>query len=382
MRLIHTADWHLGKVLRGVSLVEDQAHVLDQFIRCAVELRPDAIILAGDVFDRAIPPADAVGLLDETLTRLVTECRAPIVVISGNHDSAERLGFASRMLGPSGIHIVARLGPGQAPLGIATAAGVLSVHAFPYAEPAMARAAYGDESIHSHAAATRAQVAASLAHPGTAGVARIAVAHVFLSGGAESESERPLSVGGVASVPADTFSAFDYTALGHLHAPQSHDGGRIRYPGSLLRYSFADADGARGALLVELGGAGPPSAELIGMSPRRALRRLRGTLPELAAARAHDPAPEDYISAELTDDGIVVDAMGRLRELYPNALEVTFAPRGPGEMRPALAQEIRATPDRELFRRFVEASTGAPMSPEQEAAVKPLLDGALGGGPT
>ncbi len=380
MRLIHTADWHLGKLLRGVSLLDDQAHLLDQFVRCARESQPDAILLAGDVFDRMIPPADAVVLLDGLLARLVAECRAPIVIIPGNHDSAKRLGFGSALLASSGVHIAARMGPEVPPVRIATRSGPLHVHAIPYAEPAVARAAYADDGIHSHDAAVRAQVAASLAHDPTPDATRVAVAHVFLSGGAECESERPLSVGGVSTVPADAFRGFDYTALGHLHSPQAHNEGRIHYSGSLMRYSFGDSEGPRGVLVVELSPDRGPVAELMPLSLRRALRRLTGTLAELAAARLRDPSPEDYVSAELADEGIVVDAMGRVRELYPNALEVTFRPRGPESMRPARAEEVRTTPDRELVRRFVEASTGTAMTAPQEAAIAPILDKAFGTG--
>lgn len=376
MRFLHTADWHLGRVYHGVSLLEDQAHVLREFVRIATDLRPDAILLAGDIYDRSVPPAEAVRLLDEVLTELVAGLGIPVVMIAGNHDGPDRLAFGSGMLGRAGLTVCGPVTDRVAPLVLRDAHGDVAVYPLPYAEPALVRAAFGDDSLGDHNAALGAQLQAiRAAHP--AGMRSVVVAHAFVLGSSESESERPLSVGGTGAVGASLFDGFDYVALGHLHRPQQAGSDRIHYAGSLLKYSFAEADHSKSINLVELDATGQCTVTRIALAPRRDLRILEDTLEAIVAAAAADPGREDYVLARLTDSGALLDAMGKLRTVYPNALAIE-RPVLHGESEGRAAADHRRIRVEDLFSSFYTEMTGQPL----EAAAADLLarivaDGAL-----
>ena len=372
MRFLHSADWHLGRVYHGVSLLEDQAHVLQQFVRVAADTRPDAILLAGDLYDRSVPPAEAVRLLDLVLSELILELKIPVVMIAGNHDGPDRLAFGSGLLQRAGLTVRGPVEMEAAPLVLRDAHGEVAVYALPYAEPALVRSASGDDTIADHHAALAAQTAAvRAAH--VPGRRSVVVAHAFVQGGAESESERPLSVGGTGAVGAEVFAGFDYVALGHLHRPQAMAGGRIQYAGSLLKYSFAEADHAKSVNLVELDAEGRCSVERIALVPRRDLRILDGELAALVAAAATDPARDDYVLARLTDHGALLDAMGKLRSAYPNALAIerpTLIGDGPGRA----TDDHRRTRIQDLFASFHLEATGVALEPAAQAALDRVVD--------
>ena len=372
MRFLHSADWHLGRVYHGVSLLEDQAHVLQQFVRVAADTRPDAILLAGDLYDRSVPPAEAVRLLDLVLSELILELKIPVVMIAGNHDGPDRLAFGSGLLQRAGLTVRGPVEMEAAPLVLRDAHGEVAIYALPYAEPALVRSASGDDTIADHHAALAAQTAAvRAAH--VPGRRSVVVAHAFVQGGAESESERPLSVGGTGAVGAEVFAGFDYVALGHLHRPQAMAGGRIQYAGSLLKYSFAEADHAKSVNLVELDAEGCCSVERIALVPRRDLRILEGELAALVAAAATDPARDDYVLARLTDHGALLDAMGKLRSAYPNALAIerpTLTGDGPGRA----TADHRRTRIQDLFASFHEQTTGVALEPAAQAALDRVVD--------
>ena len=372
MRFLHSADWHLGRVYHGVSLLEDQAHVLQQFVRVAADTRPDAILLAGDLYDRSVPPAEAVRLLDLVLSELILELKIPVVMIAGNHDGPDRLAFGSGLLQRAGLTVRGPVEMEAAPLVLRDAHGEVAVYALPYAEPALVRSASGDDTIADHHAALAAQTAAvRAAH--VPGRRSVVVAHAFVQGGAESESERPLSVGGTGAVGAEVFAGFDYVALGHLHRPQAMAGGRIQYAGSLLKYSFAEADHAKSVNLVELDAEGRCSVERIALVPRRDLRILEGELAALVAAAATDPARDDYVLARLTDHGALLDAMGKLRSAYPNALAIerpTLIGDGPGRA----TDDHRRTRIQDLFASFHLEATGVALEPAAQAALDRVVD--------
>lgn len=313
MRLLHTADWHLGRSLCTRPLLEDQALILAQITAIARDSRPDLVVIAGDLYDRALPPSDAVRLLDETLCELVLGLGVRVVAIAGNHDSPDRIGFAARLLEQGGLVLHGLPAP-RAPVIVPDAHGTVAVHPVAYAEPASVRAALAVE-VHDHDAALRAQLAAL--ERGT-GRREIVVAHGFVTGGAESPSERPLSVGTAGRVQADAFAGFAYVALGHLHRPQALAAGRLRYAGAPLAYSFAEAGQAKSVALVEIDAAGGLRHELVPLTPRRAVRVVSGTLAELLVG----PRSEDYLRAELTDTGALLDPFGRLQERFPNLLEI------------------------------------------------------------
>lgn len=371
MRFLHTADWHLGRVYHGVSLLEDQAHVLQGFIRIAADTRPDAILIAGDVFDRSVPPAEAVRLLDLVLTELVLELKIPVVMIAGNHDGPDRLGFGSELLTRAGLTVRGPVDAGAEPLVLRDAHGEVAVHALPYGEPAVVRAAYGDESIADHHTALAAQARAALAAQ-PVGRRSVVVAHAFVLGGSESESERPLSVGGSGAVGAEVFDGFDYVALGHLHRPQQAGSERIQYSGSLLKYSFAEADHAKSVNLVDMDAQGRCTVQRIPLVPRRDLRIVEGELEVLLATAAADPARDDYLLARLTDHGALLDAMGKLRTAYPNALAIErpdMVGDGPGRA----ATDHRRIRVQDLFASFHEDATGLGLEPAAAAALERIV---------
>ncbi|WP_418647793.1 exonuclease SbcCD subunit D [Thauera butanivorans] len=376
MRFLHSADWHLGRVHHGVSLLEDQAHILGEFVRLAADMRPDAILLAGDIYDRSVPPAEAVRLLDLVLTELVQGLRIPVVMIAGNHDGPDRLAFGAGLLGGAGLTVRGPFEPQARPLVLHDEHGAVAIHALPYAEPAVVRSAvagrYSEDAenaapaIDSHQAVLAVQLqAARAAQP--QGARSVVVAHAFVLGGSESESERPLSVGASGAVDAALFDGFDYVALGHLHRPQQVGQARIQYSGSLLKYSFSEADHAKSVNLVELDAAGACTVERIALTPRRDLRIVEGQLDAILAGGAADPARDDYILARLTDSGALLDAMGRLRGVYPNALAIErpqLAGDGPGRA----AADHRRVRMQDLFASFHRDTTGQALD-EAGAAV-------------
>ncbi|ANQ83290.1 exonuclease SbcD [Azoarcus olearius] len=371
MRFLHTADWHLGRVYHGVSLLEDQAHVLRDFVRLAGETRPDAILIAGDVYDRSVPPADAVRLLDETLTELVVGLAIPVVLIAGNHDGPDRLAFGASLLGRAGLTVRGPVDASVAPVRLRDAHGEVAIYPLPYAEPALVRSAFGEEALADHHAALGAQLRAiRAAH--AAGTRSVVVAHAFVLGGSESESERPLSVGGSGAVGAELFAGFDYVALGHLHRPQQAGGEHIHYSGSLLKYSFAEAGHAKSVNLVEMDAAGRCTVERVALAPRRDLRIVEGTLADIIAGAAADPGRDDYLLARLSDSGALLDAMGKLRTAYPNALAIErplHAGDGPGRA----AADHRRIRIEDLFASFYAETAGHPLEAEAIATVQRIV---------
>jgi exonuclease SbcD len=320
MRLLHTADWHLGRTLCGQSFLEEQAAMLfGPFLDIVMATRPDAVLIAGDVYDRTVPPADAVELLGEVLQRIVRGLRIPVVMIPGNHDDERRLGFAAGLLRDSGLFIA------DGPLGqafpFADAHGAVTVLAAGYGSPAVMAALLGpDAAVADHDAGFAAMTARAraLVPPRSRAVL---VAHAFVQGGLTSESERVLQVGGSGAVSAAHLAGFDYVALGHLHRRQAMAGGRIAYSGSPLAYSFSEAGEAKSVSLVTLGPDGGVTAEDLVITPRRRLRTKRGTLAEVLAA-ADQPGREDWLQVTLTDRAYGAKAL--LNERYPSVLDLRF----------------------------------------------------------
>lgn len=370
MRFLHTSDWHLGRSFLGASLLEDQAVVLDNLVAAAVEAKVDAILLAGDVYDRSSPPADAVELLDDTLTRLLIEARIPVVMIAGNHDSGERLGFGSRLLGARGLHVA-----GTAPLVVALGDqhGPVQFVALPFAEPAEVAERIAQGPLADHEASMRAEITAATSTLAPAR-RRIAVAHAFVAGGSTSESERPLVMGNAALVPAACFDGFAYTALGHLHRPQCIGREDVRYSGSLLKYSFDEARHRKSVSIVDMDASGACTIEEVVLGVKRDVRVIEGTLDELRRAGADDIARDDYVLAKLTDRGAVLDAIGKLRALYPNCLRVqheAFFTAREGDA--AERADLRRHSEVELFDAFFRDVTGGAPSDDEARAFADAL---------
>jgi exonuclease SbcD len=369
MRFLHTADWHLGRVYHGLSLLEEQSHLLDQFVDLVHKTKPDVVLIAGDIYDRSVPPAEAVGLLDKTLNRIVIGAKTPVILIAGNHDGAERLGFGSQLLGATGLTVRGLPESNVEPVILSDEYGEVAIYPLPYADPAQVRQLFANEEITDHHAGLGAQMdrLRAVHQPGRRAVV---VAHAFVNGGSVCESERSLSVGGSSSVGADVFAGMNYVALGHLHRPQSMGSTQIHYSGSLMKYSFNEADQPKSISLVELDGEGRVSIERITLTPRRDLRILQGSLQQLIDAAASDPGREDYVMARLTDLGALLDPMSKLRTVYPNALAIERVQHQGNADGLESGQDHRKVGIDELFSGFYQDMTGRPLEDE---ALKLLL---------
>jgi exonuclease SbcD len=352
MRLLHTADWHLGRAFHGEDLLASQAAFVDFLVELARRERVDGILIAGDLYDRALPPVGAVRLASDALSRL-TEV-APVIAISGNHDSAARLGFGAELLARAGVHV--RTDPAAA--GVPVVLDGALVYAIPYLEPDLVRVALDCEQ-RGHAAVVaaamtrvRADVARRGGGAGDGGTPVVVMAHAFVAGAVPSESERDLAVGGASNVPHALLAGADYIALGHLHGPQ-RVGDRGRYAGSPLAFSFSEATQRKTVALVELEAGAEPRAELVPVPVPRPLATLRGTLDELLAdplLAGHETA---WVQATLTDPMRPADAMERLRRRFPHAVALSFDPQGMLDAPGASYQRLRGLDDEELVRRFV-----------------------------
>ena len=372
MKFIHTSDWHLGRTLCNRSLLDDQAHVLAQIFDYAVRHQVDALVIAGDIYDRAVPPAAAVRLLNDFLLRMSRQ-GIPLIMIPGNHDSADRLGFASQLLDPSGIHIIADFTQMLQPVRLETAEGVVCFHGIPYADPEPVKVLSGD-NITTHEQAHR-YLLERIRESGNAGGAKaqVLISHCFVAGSQESESERPLSVGGADQVPVSLFDGFSYVALGHLHGPQAFREGKIQYSGSPLKYSFSEEKHRKGVVLVEIDAEGVAQTQLLPLTPLHDVRILEGTLDVLLAAAARDGASDDYLLARLTDRHAILDPLGKLRAVYPNMLQIEKPQLFRGESQPMLSIERLRRNEYALFSDFFQQISGQPLSAEQDAAVREVI---------
>ncbi|MEA2279447.1 MAG: repair protein SbcD/Mre11 [Solirubrobacteraceae bacterium] len=369
MRILHTADWHLGRSFHGESLLAAQAAAIDHTVETARAARVGAVVLAGDVYDRALPPVDAVRLADEALRRLSEIC--PVVVISGNHDSAPRLGFGSGLLARAGLHL--RTDPRRLADPVVLAGGAC-IYGIPYLEPDLARGPLGCDG-RGHGAvldAAMGHVRADLARR-PAGTRAVVVAHAFVAGAEACESERDLAVGGAASVSAATFAGADYVALGHLHGPQrigSRDGW-ARYSGSPVAFSFSEARHRKSLALVDLDAR---EIELAEVPVTRPLAVLRGTLDSLLTDPALANHERAWVQATVTDPVRPADAMERLRRRFPNAVLLAFEPEG-GRVAAdgSYAERLRGLDDAELLARFVRDVRGAEAGEEELALLSDAL---------
>ncbi len=374
MRFLHTADWHLGRLFHGSCLTEDQAHVMEQFVALVKDEKPDAVLVCGDVYDRAVPPADAVRLLDDVLSRLVLDLRVPVIMIAGNHDSPDRLAFGSRVLAGQRLHVFGSVAHNVQCVTLYDKWGPVRIYALPYAEPAVARAILEAEEVLTHEAALNACLERIRSeHPSEA--RSVALAHAFVSGGEASESERPLSVGGADRVSPDSFEGIHYVALGHLHRPQTVGSERLCYSGSLLKYSFSEAAHSKCVALVEIGRNGQCEIQRIPLTPKRELRRIEGYLKDILEGPRPGENRYDYIAVSLLDTEAILDVMGKLRQIYPNVLHVE---------RPFFDMLMERTQDRtdhrrlsdlDLFSSFFRQVTGKDVTADQKSAYESVVGG-------
>jgi exonuclease SbcD len=371
MRLLHTSDWHLGRSLHRADQAPAQEAFVDHLVEVVRAEGVDVVAVAGDVFDRAIPPLPAIALYEAALLRL-RDAGARVVVSSGNHDSAARLGVNSALIDASGVHVRTRVADVAAPVVVGDAHGPVAIYAIPYLEPQTVAAELGVAA--SHAAVLGVATARAAADLRARGGRGVAVAHGWVTGGEPSESERDIAVGGVGSVPASLFEGFDYSALGHLHRPQ-RVGHALRYSGSPLPYAFSEAGQVKGSLLVTLDAAGLASVETVPAPLFRALRTLRGPLEELLTAATHAAAETAYVSAVLTDAVVPPGAMDRLRRRFPHVLQLRHEPTAAAGTDRSYAARLAGRSDREIAADFVAHVRGAGITPGEQV----LLDDAFAG---
>ena len=374
MRFVHTSDWHLGRLFHGRHLTEDQAYVLDQLVELLPASGAEALLISGDIYDRAVPPVEAVELLDDVLDRIVLGLGIPVILIAGNHDSPRRLGFGSRLLSERGLHVFGPLTPSPQPVVLGDRHGAVCFHGVPYAEPAEVRQAFEDTTVHDHDAALRVLLD-QIDREAHAGARHVVLAHAFVAGAAVSDSERPLSVGGSGNVAPEAFDGFDYVALGHLHAPQRVGGApNARYSGSLLKYSFSEADQAKRILVVDLDADGHCAIEAVPLAPRHDVRIIEGRLADLLAQAPGDSTHEDYILARLSDREVQFDPLGKLRAVYPNVMEVERPLLGAAEGPMGTAAEHLKRTDQDLFNAFYLEVAGEALGEDQAATLRRVLE--------
>ncbi len=371
MKFVHLSDLHVGKRVNEFSMIEDQKYVLKQILNIINGEDPDGVIIAGDVYDKTVPSAEAVEVFDEFLVALSNR-RAEVFIISGNHDSPERLSFASRIMKREGIHISPVYNGHAEKIVMRDVHGELSVYLLPFVKPVTVKKFFPDEEIVSYTDALRAAV-------GEMNVSRDArnllVTHQFVTGALRSESEE-VSVGGSDNVDASVFDAFDYVALGHIHGPQDIVKGRIRYSGTPLKYSFSEASHQKSVTVVELAEKGDVEVRTVPLTPLRDMKRIKGKYCELVEKEFYEGTTyrDDYIHITLTDEDDVPDAVIKLRTVYRNLMKLDYDNRRTRHASVITEDaEARNKSPLTLFGEFYEKQNGAPMSEEQEEFVKALI---------
>lgn len=371
MKLIHLSDLHLGKRVNEFSMLEDQRYILKQILTIIDQEAPDGVLIAGDVYDRPVPSAEAVTLLDDFLVELARR-GAPVFLISGNHDSPERLSFAGRLVEERHIYLSPVYDGTVHPVTLTDQWGEVDVFLLPFVKPVHLRRCFPEETIESYTDAVRCAVAHMDLNPARRNVL---VTHQFVTGAQRCESEE-LSVGGSDNVDASVFAPFDYVALGHIHGPQNVDGERVRYCGTPLKYSFSEARHQKSVTVAELGPKGSLAVRTVPLTPRRDMLELRGTYLEVSAREFYQNLDrEAYIRVTLTDEEDVPDAMGKLRILYPNLMRLDYdnrRTRSGVEMLEAM--EVEQQSPLELFASLYEQQNGGPMSPEQREYLTSLME--------
>lgn len=371
MKLVHLSDLHIGKRLHEMPLLEDQAYILDQIVDIVRREAPDGVLIAGDVYDRTVPPAEAVCLLDGFLVKL-TALGVLVLLISGNHDSPERLAFGSRLLEKSRLYIAPVYDGHVSPVTLKDEYGPVDLWPLPFVKPVQIRHLFPEEAVESYTDALACAVEHMELDPCRRNVL---VTHQFVTGGLRCESEE-LSVGGADNVDASVLAPFDYVALGHLHGPQEVGSPRIRYCGTPLKYSFSEAAQQKSVTVAELGEKGTLCVRTVPLTPLRDLRELRGSYDTLASRDFYRGLDRDaYFHAILTDEDDVPDAAGKLRSIYPGLLRLSYdnrRTRAGGEL--TQPGEMEALSPLELFGDFYEKQNGGPLTGEQRACLAALME--------
>ena len=363
MRFAHISDLHIGKRLHEVSLLDDQAYILEEIRKILRDGKPDAALIAGDIYDKSAPSAEAVRLFDDFLSGLASDGQS-VFVISGNHDSAARVAYGGRIMERSGVHLSAPAYEGGVrPVTLTDGHGLVDIYLLPFIKPVHVSLAFPAEKIESYTDALRVAVEKMPIDPKRRSVL---VAHQFVTGAVRSDSEE-VSVGGLDNVDAAVFAPFSYVALGHIHRPQNIGSPRVRYSGTPLKYSFSEAGDEKSVTMAELDGKGEVSLRTVSLTPKRDLREVKGTYEELMKKENYEgTATEDYLHIVLTDEEDVPDAMRKLKTVYPNVLRLDY-----DNVRTRSGAVVEAAPETEeksplaLAEEFYALQNGRPMSGAQ-----------------
>ena len=372
MKLIHLSDLHLGKRVNEFSMIDDQRHVLDQILRVIDAERPDAVLIAGDVYDKPVPTAEAVALLDWFLVELSGR-QLQVFVISGNHDSAERMAFGGRLMEQSGVHLAPVYDGTVARWTLTDEHGPVHLYLLPFVKPVHVRRCFPEREIETYTDAVAAAVEAMDVDPAARNVL---VTHQFVTGAARCESEE-VSVGGADNVDASVFDGFDYVALGHLHGPQTVGRETVRYCGTPLKYSFSEAHHKKSVTVVELGEKGTVTVRTVPLTPRRDLVELRGAYEEVTRRDFYEGNgyQDSYVHITLTDEEDVPDALGKLRLIYPYLMKLDYDNQrthaaGVGDE----GGDLQRKSPMELLEEFYELQNGQPMGQEQRQFAQQLME--------
>lgn len=374
LKFFHTADWHLGKLVQGVYMTDGQRYVLDQFIEAIKEEQPDAVVIAGDLYDRAVPPTEAVALLDEVLEKIIIQLKIPVLAIGGNHDSPGRLNFGSGLMRANGYHIAGQMTKKMEPVVLSDEFGEVHFHLVPFADPSVVKHLHGDDMISTHNDAMK-KVTASIRENLQKDARHVFVGHAFVTSHGESEantsdSERPLAIGGAEYVSASLFEPFHYTALGHLHQAHFVLNETIRYAGSPMKYSISEQHHHKGFFIVELGAEGQVTVEKRELIPQHDIRTVEGKMEDIVM----HPVSEDYVFVKLLDDTPVLFPMEKIRSVYPNAMHVerkVFMPVNKVENEQPVGHGKQD--DVALFKAFYEEMKGEAADEETEELFAQVL---------
>lgn len=371
MKLMHLSDLHIGKRVNEVSMLEDQKYILNRILEIIDREMPEAVLISGDVYDRTVPAAEAVTLFDDFLWQL-SQRKREVFIISGNHDSAERLAFGGRLMEGTGIHLSPVYDGSVAPISLSDEYGTVHFWLLPFVKPAHVKRFYPEEPMESYTDAIRTAVEQMHVDHGQRNVL---LTHQFVTGSATCDSEE-ISVGGTDNVDAAVFEGFDYVALGHIHGPQNIGSERIRYCGTPLKYSFSEAGHQKSVTLVELGEKGNSQLRTVPLMPLRDLREIRGSYEEITAKSFYENTnTEDYLHIVLTDEEDVPEAVARLRVIYPNLMKLSYD--NTRTCRNAIiegAVDVQKKTHLELFSEFYEQQNNQPMSDIQEKYVQNLIE--------
>lgn len=372
MKFIHLSDLHLGKRVNECSMLEDQRYILGEILRIVDREAPDAVLIAGDVYDKSVPSAEAVALLDDFLVRLAGR-DLQVLLISGNHDSPERLAFGGRLMAERGVHIAPVYDGRVAPVTLTDEYGPVRVYLLPFVKPSHVRRCFPDRAADTYTDALAAAIGAMGVDPA---LRNVLVTHQFVTGAARCDSEE-VSVGGTDNVDVSVFAPFDYVALGHLHGPQTVGRETVRYCGTPLKYSFSEAGQHKSVTVVELGEKGTTAVRTVPLVPLRDLVELRGTYEEVTFRGFYEGAgwQRDYVHITLTDEEDVPNAVGKLRVIYPNLMKLDYDNR---RTRAGIslegAEEVERRSPLELLEEFYEKQNGQPMGEAQRAFARGWME--------